>query len=99
MASQFEQITAVEFTNSSITIKGSEGFKYISIHCASTSSVAGSVSGIDGTIGGINDSPLTIQPGDAINIGTTDREVDGITISAPLNCTMQVFGSKYTQIQ
>ncbi len=95
----FERTQMVEFTNNSTTISGTEGFKKISVRVLSTSLANATISGEQNSkIGSLNVTNITIYPSDVIDIGSCIMDIDGITIAAPANCTVQIIGSKYTNI-
>lgn len=99
LSDYYEKIKMVEFTDSSITISGTEGFKKVSIKVAFSSTTNATVRGEqNATIGGKNVSDVTLEPGDTMSMGTGNKDLDGIVIIAPSGCTVQVFASSYFQM-
>lgn len=88
-----EQSKMVEFTATSCTISGSEGFSKLSIHVTAASTANASVTGISGTVGTLPTTAITLVPDQVLVLGRGNKPLDGVTITAPASCTVQVVGT------
>ena len=85
-----QKVFTTSLTNSSLDITSSSGLKAISIFNASSTSgtVEGSLS-----VGGTASSAITIAESESYNVVSQGATVlDGITITAPSGCTLNITG-------
>jgi hypothetical protein len=92
MPNFFEQYGFITIpAGGSLTINGTEGWKYVAILVDDASSAAAVVtSDYSGTIGGQPNGNISVAAGKALNIGTGLNAVSGVTITAPTGCTISV---------
>jgi hypothetical protein len=89
--SVFDSHGFLTFTNKAVTISGVEGWKKLSIFVDSASSSGAAITSSNTkTIGGNAQNGITINAGESITIGSGDRDVDGVTITAPSGCTVSL---------
>ena len=96
----FKRHVTCEFTNNISNIIGIEGYRQVSIKNMASSVNDVLVRGdIGQTIGGLAETSLTLKPGDILTLGDENHtlDIDGISITAPVNATCQLVGIRYIQ--
>lgn len=81
-----------ELTSGTMTISETDSVKFLSVF--NTTATTGTLTG-EGTVDGNTAGALTIAQNQSINIGGMDDSIlDGITITAPAGCTLQIVAIK-----
>ena len=82
------EIFTYELTNDSITLIAGYGVKAISIFCSSATS--GSAIG-NQKLGSLSSASLTIAQNETLTFNSpTNGVLEGLTITAPASCTLQI---------
>ena len=87
-------------TNKIITVVGAEGWRGLSIQCASDSAadivVSSDLTGGNATIGGQALTTIAIKKGESITVGvSSDKDVDGVIIDTTAGGTAKIVGSRF----
>jgi hypothetical protein len=90
----------VSFTNNTANITAREGFKKLFILVDEDSSTNATISGSQDvlSIGGLPISSIVLKPGQSMELGYNDNDIDAISIIAPLGCTVLMYGHKYLNV-
>jgi hypothetical protein len=95
MAVNYDKHVFVSIEGDSLIIRGQEGWDFVSIFVKASSTAEGEVSSdYVGKIGGVDNDKITVAAGSGITIGSGRASVDGITITAPVGCIIDIQGVK-----